>query len=120
MEGRAARRRQVVAVDVGRHVINPINAEAQIQGSVLDALSVAQGQRITLERGRVVQSNFHDYPLMRNTRIPQIEIVFVRTDFAPTGLGEPALPPALPAFCNAIHAASGRRIRTLPLDTPAG
>ncbi len=109
-----------VAVDVGRHVINPINAEAQIQGSVLDALSVAQGQRITLERGRVVQSNFHDYPLMRNTRIPQIEIVFVRTDFAPTGLGEPALPPALPAFCNAIHAASGRRVRTLPLDTPAG
>ncbi|MCC7461626.1 MAG: molybdopterin-dependent oxidoreductase [Gammaproteobacteria bacterium] len=108
-----------VAVDIGRHIINPINAEAQVQGSVLDALSMAQGQRITLERGRVVQSNFHDYPLLRNTRIPEIHVEFVKTDFAPTGLGEPALPSALPAFCNALFAASGRRVRTLPLKASA-
>jgi isoquinoline 1-oxidoreductase beta subunit len=106
-----------VALDVGRHIINPTNAEHQVQGSVLDGISAALDQAITLEKGRVVQSNFHNYHLLRNGKIPTITTVFVKTDYAPTGLGEPAHPSALPAFCNAIYAASGKRVRKLPLST---
>lgn len=106
-----------VAVDVGRHIINPTNAEHQVQGSILDGISASLDQQITLEKGRVVQSNFHDYRLLRNGKIPTITVVFVKTDYAPTGLGEPAHPSALPAFCNAIFAASGKRVRKLPLST---
>jgi isoquinoline 1-oxidoreductase beta subunit len=106
-----------VAVDVGRHIINPTNAEHQVQGSILDGISAALDQQITIEKGRVVQSNFHDYRLLRNGKIPTITVVFVKSDYAPTGLGEPAHPSSLPAFCNAIHAACGKRVRKLPLST---
>jgi isoquinoline 1-oxidoreductase beta subunit len=105
-----------VALDIGRHIVNPINAENQVQGSVLDAISAAQGQRITIDKGRVVQSNFNDYALLRNGKMPTIDVSFVRTDNNPTGLGEPAHPSALPAYCNAIFAASGRRVHTLPVS----
>ncbi len=108
------------AVDIGRHIVNPSNAENQVQGSIIDGLSAALGQQITLDKGRVVQSNFHDYSLLRNTNIPSIEIDFLKTDNAPTGLGEPAHPPALPAFCNAIFAASGKRVRSLPINVALG
>jgi isoquinoline 1-oxidoreductase beta subunit len=106
-----------VAVDIGRHIINPANAENQVQGSILDGISASLDQQITLEKGRVVQSNFHNYRLLRNNKIPTITTVFVRTDYAPTGLGEPAHPSSLPAFCNAIFAASGKRVRKLPLSS---
>jgi isoquinoline 1-oxidoreductase beta subunit len=106
-----------VAVDVGKHIINPTNAEHQVQGSVIDGISAALDQQITLDKGRVVQSNFNNYQLLRNAKIPPIEVLFVKTDHAPTGLGEPAHPSALPAFCNAIFAASGKRVRNLPLTT---
>ena len=106
-----------VAVDVGRHIINPTNAEHQVQGSILDGISAALSQQITLEKGRVVQSNFHNYPLLRNGKIPAIHVLFVRSDYSPTGLGEPAHPSSLPAFCNAIYAASGKRVRKLPLSS---
>jgi isoquinoline 1-oxidoreductase subunit beta len=105
-----------VAVDVGSHIVNPSNAEHQVQGSILDGMSAAIGQAITLDKGRVVQSNYHDYALLRNRKIPPMQIEWVKTDYAPTGLGEPAYPSALPAFCNAIHAASGKRVRKLPLS----
>lgn len=105
-----------VAVDVGRHIVNPINAEHQIAGSIIDGMSAAFGQQITFDKGRVVQSNYHDYTLLRNRKIPTMQIEFIKTDFPPTGLGEPAYPSALPALCNAIHAACGRRIRRLPLS----
>jgi isoquinoline 1-oxidoreductase beta subunit len=105
-----------IALDVGRHVINPTNAENQVQGSILDGLSSALYQQITINRGRVVQSNFNDYRLLRNTQIPAIEIAFIKTDFNPTGLGEPALASSLPAYCNAIFAASGDRVRSLPIN----
>jgi len=105
-----------IALDVGRHVINPTNAENQVQGSILDGLSSALYQQITINRGRVVQSNFNDYRLLRNTQIPAIEIAFIKTDFNPTGLGEPALASSLPAYCNAIFAASGYRVRSLPIN----
>jgi isoquinoline 1-oxidoreductase beta subunit len=104
------------AVDVGRHIVNPTNAEHQIVGSIVDGMSAAFAQQITFENGRVQQSNYHDYTLLRNRKIPPIHIEFIKTEFSPTGLGEPAYPSALPALCNAIFAASGRRVRKLPLS----
>jgi len=105
-----------VVVDIGRHIVNPVNAENQVQGAILDGLSAAQGQRITIEKGRVAQSNFGDYALLRNANIPAIEVTFLKSDNPPTGLGEPAHPSALPAYCNAIFAATGTRVRTLPVN----
>jgi isoquinoline 1-oxidoreductase beta subunit len=105
-----------IATDVGKHIINPTNAEYQIQGALIDGLSAALWQQITLNKGRVVQNNFNDYRLLRNVNIPSIEQVFVRSDHAPTGLGEPAYPSVAPALCNAIFAACGKRVRRLPVN----
>ncbi len=103
-----------VAVDVGP-IINRSGAISQVQGSVIDGLSTMMAQKITFENGRVQQSNFHDYPVLRMPDAPRVDVHFIESDYSPTGLGEPALPPLAPAVANAIFAASGHRVRKMPL-----
>lgn len=106
------------AVDIGRQIINPAGAYNQAQGAILDGLGQALHMLITFDNGRVVQSNFDTYHLLHIHEAPPVEVHFLRSDNDPTGLGEPALPPVLPALCNALFAATGKRIRSLPVLPP--
>jgi isoquinoline 1-oxidoreductase beta subunit len=99
---------------VGSHVINPRAVEGQAFGGIIDALSQME-QEITLARGEVEQDNFDKQPLLRMPQVPKIEVQFRKTEFSPTGLGEPMLPPVIPAVTNAVFAATRKRIRILPL-----
>jgi isoquinoline 1-oxidoreductase subunit beta len=106
-----------VAGDCGHQIINPAGAVNQVQGGALDGISQALGQEITIDRGRVVQTNFHEFKLLRMNQAPSVQVDFRITEGPPTGLGEPALPPAVPALCNAIFAATGKRVRKLPIES---
>jgi isoquinoline 1-oxidoreductase beta subunit len=105
-----------VVGDIGSQVINPVNAENQAQGAALDGIAEALGQEITIEKGRAVQSNFNTFPLLRMREAPPVDVSFHLSEFPPTGLGEPALPPVVPALCSAIFEATGKRIRSLPIS----
>jgi isoquinoline 1-oxidoreductase beta subunit len=108
--------RVVVSTDIGAQIVNLSGAENQVQGSVIDGLGALIFQELNIEKGRIVQSNFHDYPMLRIADAPtRVDVHFLKTSYPVTGLGEPALPPLAPAVCNAIFAATGKRVRQLPL-----
>jgi len=107
--------RVTVAVDVGP-IINMSGAISQVQGSVIDGLSTMALQQITMKGGVIQQDNFHQYPVMRIASTPEVDVHFIQSDNQSTGLGEPALPPLAPAVTNAIFAATGERIRSMPLS----
>jgi isoquinoline 1-oxidoreductase beta subunit len=115
-DGRLKVDRVVAAVDCGR-VINPQGAVAQVEGAIFDGLGTALMGEITVASGVVEQSNFHDYRLLRINQAPAIEVHFINSENEPRGLGEPPLPPLAPAVCNAIFAATGQRVRRLPLKS---
>ncbi len=106
------------AVDCGL-VVNPRNAEAQVMGGIVMGLSAAIHEEITMDKGAVVQSSFPDYPLLTLAETPEVAIEFVASDAPMGGLGEPGLPPAAPALANALFAATGKRVRQLPIRAQA-
>ena len=110
--------RAICAVDVGRP-INPLGIEAQMEGGTLDGLAAALHQEITVKDGMVVQSNFHDYPLLQMREAPDVEVIVVRSEVDPVGCGEMGIPTVAPALANAIFNASGERLRKLPFKWEA-
>jgi isoquinoline 1-oxidoreductase subunit beta len=106
--------RVVCAVDCGR-TVNPDIVKAQMEGGIIFGLTAALKTEITLENGRVQQHNFHDYPMLRMFESPEIEVHIVPSEQNPTGVGEPSVPPVAPALANAIFAATGKRVRRLPI-----
>ena len=107
----------VCAVDCGT-VVHPDTVAAQMEGGIVYGLTAALFGRINIEKGRVRQSNFHDYRMLTMREMPAIEVHIVPSTFEPGGVGEPATPPIAPAVVNAVFAATGRRIRSLPVEAP--
>jgi len=106
--------RCVCATDVGR-VVNPLGVEAQMISGTIDGISTALALQITVKDGVIEQKNFPDYPVLRMAQAPDVEVHIVHTGFAPSGAGEMGIPTAAPALANAIFAATGQRIRRLPI-----
>ena len=106
--------RVVCAVDCGQ-AVNTGQVEAQMQGGIVFGLSAALYGEITIDKGRVVQGNFDTYPVVRMPEAPAVEVYIVPSNDPQGGAGEPGVPPIAPAVCNAIFAATGKRIRRLPI-----
>jgi isoquinoline 1-oxidoreductase beta subunit len=113
-EGKVRVHRVVCAVDCGT-VINPDTVVAQMEGGIVFGLTAALKAGITVENGRVQQSNFHDYPLLGIDEMPAVEVHIVPSDLPPSGIGEMGVPPIAPAIANAVFAATGKRVRHLPI-----
>jgi isoquinoline 1-oxidoreductase beta subunit len=113
-EGRIRVHRVVCAIDCGP-VVNPLGVEAQMQSGIVYGLSAALHGEITFRDGRVEQSNFHDYPVLRLHEMPQVEVVIAKSNEKMGGAGEPGTPPIAPAVANAVFALTGKRLRSLPL-----
>jgi len=114
-DGQVKVHRVVCAVDCGR-TVNPDIVKRQMESAIAFGLSAALYGKITLKDGKVEQSNFHDYPVLRMTDMPQVEVHILASSDAPGGVGEPGLPPLAPAVANAVFAATGKRVRKLPFD----
>ena len=106
-------RRIVAAIDCG-HPVNPDGIARQVEGAIVYGLSAALKEAITIKGGAVEQSNFHDFELLRINEMPVVEVHIIPSTEPPSSTGEPGLPPAAPAVANAIFAATGKRLRTLP------
>ncbi len=113
-DGRVRVNRVVCAVDCGK-VVNPDNVAAQMQGGIAFGLTAALKAQTTIKDGRVQESNFHDYPILRMDEMPQVEVHIVESGQRPTGIGEMGVPPVAPAIANAVYAATGKRIRHIPI-----
>jgi isoquinoline 1-oxidoreductase beta subunit len=107
-------RRVVCAVDCGM-VLNPRSVRAQMEGGIAYGLSAALYGEISLKDGRVTAASFKDQPMVMLPTMPKVEVHFVPSDLPPGGVGEPGLPPLAPAVGNAVFAATGKRLRSLPL-----
>ena len=114
-DGKVKVHRVVAAVDCGR-VVNSEIVKRQVESAIVYGLSAALYGKITFKDGRVEQSNFHDYPVLRIDEMPKVEVHIVASEEAPGGMGEPGLPPIAPAVANAIFAATGKRVRRLPIE----
>ncbi len=110
--------RVVAAVDCGQ-TVNPQTIARQVESAIVYGLSAALYGQISYKDGVVEQGNFHNYPVLRMSEMPQVEVHILRSELPPGGMGEPGTPPIAPAVCNAIYAATGVRVRTLPIDAKA-
>jgi len=113
-EGQVRVHRVVCAVDCGT-VVNPDTVVAQMEGGIVFGLTAALKASVTVEKGRVQQSNFHDYPLLRIDEMPAVEVYIIPSGAEPSGIGEMGVPPIAPAVANAVFAATGKRVRHLPI-----
>ena len=104
----------VCGIDCGQ-VVNPNTVEAQMESGIVFGLTAALRGEITLKNGRVQQSNFNNYPLLTLSEMPKVEVHIIQSQEPPSGVGEPGVPPIAPAIGNAIFAATGKRIRSLPI-----
>jgi isoquinoline 1-oxidoreductase subunit beta len=113
-DGKVHVQRVVAAVDCGQ-VVNPDNVAAQIEGGIVFGLTATLKAEATLNEGRIQQSNFHDYPILQMNEMPLVEVYIVDSDKSPSGMGEMGVPPIAPAVANAVFAATGKRIRHIPI-----
>ena len=104
-------------IDCGRYV-NPEIIRQQVEGSIIFGISSTLREKISIQEGRVCNSNYHDYPVARMTDSPEISVSIMENNEGPGGVGEPGVPPVAPALCNSIFAATGKRIRKLPIGDP--